>query len=59
MKPTNTYIDSKKIPQERIEAMARPALEAIRKAFEDPAVVNEFNQWLAQRVMLKKPKGGG
>ena len=37
------YIDASRIPQERIEAMARPALE-------DPKVVKEFNQWLAQRA---------
>lgn len=47
---TNNCIDVDRIPQERIEAMARPALEAVRKAFEDPKVVKEFNQWLAQRA---------
>lgn len=52
MKPVS-YIDAKKIPQERIEAMARPALEAVRKAFEDPKIAKEFDQWLADRRTKK------
>ena len=54
----STYIDAERIPQERIEAIARPALQAIRKAFEDPRVVEEFNSWLAQRAKKTEPVRG-
>ena len=46
---TETYIDASRIPQERIEAMASPALEAVRKAFEDPALAAEFRAWQLAR----------
>ena len=37
------------IPQERIELLARPLLAAVRRSFEDPAVVAEYEQWKAER----------
>lgn len=42
-------IEATRIPQERIEAMARPALAAVRKAFEDPAIAAEYEAWLQAR----------
>lgn len=42
-------IDAARIPQERIKIMARPVLAAVRAAFEDPAVVAEYEQWKAER----------
>lgn len=37
------------IPQERIELLARPLLAAVRRSFEDPAVVAEYERWKAER----------
>jgi hypothetical protein len=50
---TKAYIDAGRIPQERIEAMARPALEAVRKAFEDPTLATEFRAWQLARQQQK------
>lgn len=54
MKPTS-YIDAERIPQERIDSMARPVLAAVRKAFEDPATAKDYEKWLAERA--EKLKG--
>ncbi len=48
-------IDAGRIPQERIDSMARPVLAAVRKAFEDPATAKDYEKWLAERA--EKPKG--
>lgn len=54
MKPAS-YIDAERIPQERIDSMARPVLAAVRKAFEDPATAKDYEKWLAERA--EKLKG--
>jgi len=46
-------IKTTEIPQERIEAMARPVLAAVREAFKDPETAREFTQWLANRRATK------
>lgn len=48
-------IDAGRIPQGRIEAMAKPVLAAVRKAFEDPATAKDYEKWLAERA--EKLKG--
>lgn len=56
MKPTSytaPTVDAKRIPQERIEAMARPVLAAAREAFKDPETAREFTRWLADRRTKK------
>lgn len=56
VKPTSytaPTVDAKRIPQERIEAMARPVLAAAREAFKDPEIAREFTQWLAKRRATK------
>ena len=53
MKPTS-YIDAEKIPQERINAMARPVLAAVRKAFEDPETRKDYENWLEKRATKQK-----
>jgi hypothetical protein len=53
MKSTS-YMDAKLIPQERVEAMARPVLAAVRKAFEDPATAKDYEKWLAARAAKMK-----
>lgn len=55
MKPTS-YIDTEKIPQERINAMAKPVLAAVRKAFEDPETRKDYESWLEKRA-TKQTKG--
>ena len=55
MKKYDDITDAEKIPQERIDSMARPVLAAVRKAFEDPATVKDYQTWLAERV--KRTKG--
>lgn len=55
MKPTS-YIDTEKIPQERINAMAKPVLAAVRKAFEDPETRKDYESWLKKRA-TKQTKG--
>lgn len=55
MKPTS-YIDTEKIPQERINAMAKPVLAAVRKAFEDPETMKDYKSWLEKRA-TKETKG--
>lgn len=37
------------IPQEHIDILARPLVEKVRKAFEDPAFAAEYELWLAER----------
>ncbi len=37
------------IPQEHIDNLARPLIEIVTKAFEDPAFAAEFEIWLAER----------
>lgn len=54
MKPAS-YIDAERIPQERIDSMARPVLAAVRKAFEDPATAKDYEKWLTERA--EKLKG--
>lgn len=51
---TTSYMDAKRIPQERVEAMARPVLAAVRKAFEDPATAKDYEKWLAVRAAKTK-----
>lgn len=53
MKPTS-YIDTEKIPQERINAMAKPVLAAVRKAFEDPETRKDYESWLKKRATKQK-----
>lgn len=53
VKPTS-YIDAEKIPQERIDSMARPVLAAVRKAFEDPETKKDYKRWLEKRATKKK-----
>lgn len=55
MKPAS-YIDTEKIPQERINAMAKPVLAAVRKAFEDPETRKDYESWLEKRA-TKQTKG--
>lgn len=42
--------DLEKIPQVRIDMMARPVLKAVKRYFEDPEVIREFEKWLAERA---------
>lgn len=42
-------IDADLIPKERIESMARAVLKAVKKAFEDPEVMKDYERWLAER----------
>lgn len=51
---TASYIDAKRIPQERVDAMARPVLAAVRRAFEDPETVKDYESWLAKRATKMK-----
>lgn len=53
MKPTS-YIDAEKIPQERINAMAKPVLAAVRKYFEDPETRKDYESWLKKRATKQK-----
>lgn len=53
MKPA-INIEVKRIPQERVDAMARPVLAAVRKAFEDPATAKDYERWLAERAAKLK-----
>lgn len=53
MKPA-INIEAKQIPQERVDAMARPVLAAVRKAFEDPATAKDYERWLAERAAKLK-----
>ena len=54
MKRDDDTMDAKRIPQERIDAMARPVLAAVRKAFEDPATAKDYERWLAERAAKLK-----
>lgn len=47
-------IDAEKIPQERIDSMARPVLAAVRKAFEDPETKKDYKRWLEKRATKEK-----
>jgi len=47
-------IKTTEIPQERIEAMARPVLAAVRDAFEDPKIAAEYKEWLKARRLAGK-----
>lgn len=49
-------IEAEKIPQERINAMAKPVLAAVRKAFEDPETRKDYESWLEKRA-TKQTKG--
>ena len=49
-------IDTQRIPQERIDSMARPVLAAVRKAFEDPETMKDYKIWLEKRA-TKQTKG--
>lgn len=49
-------IDAGAIPKARIEAMARPALAAVRAAFEDPAFAAEYEHWKAEREAKPRQK---
>ncbi len=49
-------IDAERIPQERIDSMARPVLAAVRKAFEDPETMKDYKSWLEKRA-TKQTKG--
>lgn len=49
-------IDAGRIPQGRIEAMAKPVLAAVRKAFEDPETRKDYESWLEKRA-TKQTKG--
>ena len=49
-------IDAERIPQERIDSMARPVLTAVRKAFEDPETLKDYESWLEKRA-AKRRKG--
>jgi hypothetical protein len=49
-------IDTEKSPQERVEAMAKPVLAAVRKAFEDPETMKDYKSWLEKRA-TKQTKG--
>lgn len=49
-------IDTQRIPQERIDSMARPVLAAVRKAFEDPEIMKDYKSWLEKRA-TKQTKG--
>ena len=53
MKPA-INIEAKRIPQERVDAMARPVLAAVRKAFEDPDTAKDYERWLAERAAKLK-----
>lgn len=53
MKPA-INIEANRIPQERVDAMARPVLAAVRKAFEDPATAKDYERWLAERAAKLK-----
>lgn len=53
MKPAS-YIDAERIPQERVEAMAKPVLAAVRKAFEDPETRKDYESWLKKRATKQK-----
>lgn len=52
----NDNIDTERIPQERIDSMARPVLAAVRKAFEDPETTKDYKSWLEKRA-TKETKG--
>lgn len=52
----NDNIDTERIPQERIDSMARPVLAAVRKAFEDPETRKDYESWLEKRA-TKQTKG--
>ena len=47
--PRRPVIIAARIPQERVDIMARPVLAAVRKAFEDPAIAAEYELWKAKR----------
>lgn len=38
------------IPQRQREQLAAPLLRIVRKAFEDPAIVKEFQDWQQART---------
>ena len=41
-------VEVDKIPKERIYALARPVLDAVKKAFEDPETVKDYEIWLVE-----------
>lgn len=47
-------IEAERIPAERIQQLARAARDAVRKAFEDPAVVADFEKWREARRLAGK-----
>ena len=47
-------IEAERIPAERILQLARPTLAAVRQAFEDPAVVADFEAWKKARRLAGK-----
>jgi len=42
-------ISPKEIPETITERLARPLIEIVAKAFEDPKVAKEYRQWKKQR----------
>lgn len=42
-------IVASKIPQERINGLARPLLERVAEAFKNPVFAAEYEEWLTKR----------
>lgn len=42
-------VKAQKIPKRKREQLAAPLLEIVRKAFEDPQIIKEYEVWLENR----------
>jgi len=47
--PSTINVDLNSIPQNEMDAIARTLLFSVDKAFKDPKVVVEFEQWKKER----------
>ena len=48
--PQTDIIDVSKIPPERLNCLAKAALDAMRTAYSDPEFVKGFERWEKQQV---------
>lgn len=44
-------VKAEKIPKRQREQLARPLLQIVRAAFEDPAIQEEFKKWQAEQKL--------
>ena len=50
-------IDADKIPQVKLDQLARALLIAAKKAFEDPQIAEEFKRWQeAKKISAEREK---